>query len=152
MKCLNTRSLSIIAFLIELVIQCGSLSSNITVSWGLKMRIIFRTVSLKGNSFFIYINIIKIFFPVVISYCPLNTFRIRWFVVPYLSFIRRWISYIQIKFYICYFMMTICIERRTPDSVTRFGCDINFKSIQKGELFKIWVASFMIWQKPKAKP
>ena len=34
-------------------------------------------------------------------------------------------------------MMTICVERGTPDSATRFGCDVNIKSMQEEELFKI---------------
>ena len=37
--------LSLIAILIRLVIQGGFLSSNVTVSSGMKLQIIFRTVS-----------------------------------------------------------------------------------------------------------
>ena len=40
-------------------------------------------------------------------------------------------------------------EGWTPDSIIRFGCDVNIKSMQEEELFKIWVGSFMIWLKPK---
>ena len=41
-------------------------------------------------------------------------------------------------------MMTISEKRRT-DSVTRFGYDVNVKSVQEEELFKIYVIWFIIW-------
>ena len=35
------------------------------------------------------------------------------------------------------------------DSITKFNCVVNIKSMQKDELFKVWVGLVMIWWKPK---
>ena len=42
--------------------------------------------------------------------------------------------------------MTILARREelTHDSITKFGCVVNIKSMQEDELFKIWVGLFMI--------
>ena len=47
-KRLKVKFLSLIIFLIRLVIEGGSLSSDVTVSWGMKLRIILRTVLLNS--------------------------------------------------------------------------------------------------------
>ena len=61
------------------------LSSHVTVLWGMKLRIIFSAVSLKSNAFLLTSTLRNVF-------CPLNAIRICKFIMPYFSFIGRWIK------------------------------------------------------------
>ena len=41
-----------------------------------------------------------------------------------------------------------CKDGWTPDSVIRFGCEVNIRSIHEEEDSNIWVGSLIIWCKP----
>ena len=50
--------------------------------------------------------------------------------------------------YIKWWWQFACKDGWTPDSIIKFGCDANMRSIHEKELCKIYVGSFMTWCNP----
>ena len=52
-----------------------------------------------------------------------------------------------------YFMMAVfaCSEECTPDSITKFSCELNIKSMQENVFLVRWVGPFMSWGNPNWK-
>ena len=82
----------------------------------------------------------------------INLISIGLLIMPYFTFVRRWIMDFEFKFGICYWWWQFeWSEGWTPDSITRVGWEVNIKSMQEEEFPKMWVGSLINCCRPNCE-
>ena len=126
--------------MISFFIQRGSLSSNKTVSWGIKLHSILIIVWLKIETI-------------------LSTSTLKNPFSQSNEFIARLIRSIFV-FWSCQISLSVsklnfaklgCKDGWIPDSFNKLGWELKIKSIHEKDLFKICVCSLISWCKPFCK-
>ena len=80
-----------------------------------------------------------------------NMISISLLIMPYFTFLRRWVEDFETKFGKRYLMVTVWIKGWTRNSITRLGWEVKIKSIQKEEWPKMPVGSLVICCRSKLR-
>ena len=97
----------------------------------------------KQIHFLVNINICKTHCPCKLIYRFSDIFYVCLLIMPDVPFKRRWIINFEVKLWLIIWWLFLCNEECAPDSITKFVCEGNIKSMQEDE-FLVWSVDSLI--------